>query len=126
MPTRPFLPTPNAIHVLIALGFIAGGWAMYIRYIGIESAVIALPCDAGLKSALCTARTFIIPMFLANVFGWCSLAAAVVHFVRPGTVQFGVAAVATALGVVLFNSNIAGYSVALLVLSFARPVSAEA
>lgn len=123
---KPFLPSPRATHLLIAAGFLAVGWAMYVRYLVIETTVVGLACEAGLATTLCAMRGVMIALFHYNAFGWAALAAALVHLWRPNVWVFGVALVAGGLGVVLYDTGAAALAWALLIVSFARPAPASA
>ena len=59
MPPRLFLPTARQTNWLLVIGFLALGEALYLRYLAIEYATVALACQAGLETWLCT--TFRLP-----------------------------------------------------------------
>lgn len=126
MTRLPFLPSPRANYLLIAAGFLAVGWAMYVRYLVIELPTVGLACEAGLQSTVCQMRRIVLWLFTNNVFGITALAAATLHLLRPNLVVFGLALVAGGIGVVLYNNALSGLALALLILSFARPAPAKA
>lgn len=121
MTSRPlFRPTPQQTSWLITLGFLALGYALYMRYMAVELTSVGLACQAGAKTWLCATRQFVMTLFSNSVFGWVALAAAVLNLIRPSLVLFGIALAAGAVGVVLYNAGLAGLALALLVVSFAR------
>jgi len=120
--TRSFQPSPRASNVLIAIGFAALGYALYMRYLVIENSAVGLACDTGLGTSQCMLRQAVIFMFRNQVFGIIAITAAVYHLLRPDINAFAIGLAAAALGLVLYNNGLAALSVALLVVSFARPV----
>jgi predicted neutral ceramidase superfamily lipid hydrolase len=116
-----FLPTARQTNVLLIVGFLALGYALYLRYLVIEQSTVGLPCEAGLDTWLCLTRSATIALFTHTVFGVVGLGAAVLHFIRPSLVLFVIALVAAAFGIVLYNVATSSLAVALLILSFARP-----
>ncbi|BBF92269.1 hypothetical protein [Blastochloris tepida] len=122
----PFLPSPRATSVLIAAGFLAVGWAMYVRYLVIENSTVGLACEAGLATTMCGMRRIVTLLFNYSVFGWIALAAALAHLTRPHVALFALALVAGGIGVVLYNKELAALALGLLVISFARPAPAAA
>lgn len=125
-PTRRFLPSARAANGLITIGFLALGYALYMRYMVIEQHAIGIACDGGLTTWQCQARKVTVALFEWNVFGVLALGFAVLTLIRPTTALFGIALVFTALGLVLHNDGLAGLAGAILLLSFARPVIEEA
>jgi hypothetical protein len=121
MSRRPFLPTARQTNVLLTIGFLALGYALYLRYLVIEQSTVGIPCEAGLATWLCLTRSVTIALFNHNVFGALALAAAVFNFIRPSWVLFATGLVAAAFGIVLYNVAASSLAVALLILSFARP-----
>ena len=116
-----FLPNARQTHALIALGFLAVGYALYLRYLAIEFTPVGLACQDGAGIWLCFTRKVAITLFTNGVFGWVALAAAALNLLRPSLVLFAIALVATGLGVVLYNAGLSGLAAGLLILSFARP-----
>ena len=125
MTRRPFLPTARQTNVLLTIGFLTLGYALYLRYLVIEQSTVGLACEAGLPTWLCLARTVTIALFNYNVFGALALGAAAVNFIRPSLVLFALGLAAAAFGIVLYNVAASSLAVALLILSFARPQTAE-
>lgn len=121
MPQRSFLPGARVSNLIVALGVGALGWAVYMRYALLEPSAVGLACDAGLQTATCTARRVVIALHSYSVFGIVAVIAAAIQLVRPSVPVFTLALVATALGVVLYNSNLAPLAAGLLLISFARP-----
>lgn len=121
-----FRPTAQQTCWLITLGFLALGYALYMRYMAIELTSVGLTCQAGAQTWLCTTRQFVMALFNNSVFGWVALAAAVLNLIRPSLLLFGIALAAGAAGVVLYNAGLAGLALALLVVSFARRAPSDA
>jgi hypothetical protein len=116
-----FCPTARQLNVLMAIGFLALGYALYVRYLAIELPWVGLSCHNGLATWLCFSRGIVVVLFKHWVFGAAALAAAILHLVRPSMILFGLGIAASALGVVLYNSGGAGIAIGLLILSLARP-----
>jgi hypothetical protein len=121
MTRRPFLPTARQTNVLLTVGFLALGYALYLRYLVIEQSTVGIPCEAGLATWLCLTRQVTIALFSYSVFGAIALGAAVLNFVRPSLKLFLIGLAAAAFGIVLYNVAASSLAVALLILSFARP-----
>jgi hypothetical protein len=121
MTRRPFLPTARQTNVLLTVGFLALGYALYLRYLVIEQSAVGIPCEAGLATWLCLTRQVTIALFNYSVFGAIALGAAVLNFVRPSLKLFLVGLAAAAFGIVLYNVAASSLAVALLILSLARP-----
>jgi hypothetical protein len=124
MPRRLFLPTARQTNWLLVIGFLALGEAIYLRYLAIEYATVALACQAGLQTWLCATFRLTIILFNYSAFGWVALVAALLNLVRPSVVLVAVALAAAAFGLVLHNADLSGLAVALLVVSLARPAPA--
>jgi hypothetical protein len=122
MHTRSFLPSPRVSNVLIAIGFAALGYALYIRYLLVENSAVGIACEAGLGTSQCMVRQAAIFMFRNQAFGTIATVASIYHFLRPSNYAFAIGLAAAAFGLVLYNNGLAALSVALLVVSFARPV----
>ncbi len=118
-----FRPTARQTNWLISIGFLAFGYAFYLRYFGIENTPLGLACDAGLGTAICLARKAAYTFGAHVVFGWTAFGAALVNLSRPSPVTFAIALAATAFGLVLYNAGLAGLAAGLLILSFARPAA---
>jgi hypothetical protein len=121
MQARLFCPTARQTNWLLIVGFLALGEALYLRYLAIEHGQVALACQAGLDTWLCTTFRLTIVLFNHVVFGWVALAAALLNLVRPSLVLVAIGLAATAFGLVLHNAGLAGLAAALLILSLARP-----
>jgi hypothetical protein len=124
-PRRLFQPSAASLNWVIAVGFIAIGYAIYLRYLVIEQTQIGLACDAGLRTWQCLSRTVVSALFENEVFGWISLGAAVLTLIRPVLPLFTICLAASAFGIVLHNAGLSGLAAALLIMSFARPVVDE-
>src|SRR5258708_32511396 len=103
MPSRLFLPTARQTHWLLAIGFLALGEALYLRYLAIEYAPVALACQAGLKTWLCTTFRSVIVLFDHSACGWIALAAALLKLLRTSIVLGSLALVAAGCGLMLHN-----------------------
>jgi hypothetical protein len=119
-----FLPTARQTNWLLIVGFVAVGEALYLRYLAIEYAPVALACQAGLKTMLCAAFRLTITLYNNGVFGGVALVAALLNLIRPSIVLMTVVIAAAGMGLVLHNAGLAGLAAALLVLSLARPAPA--
>ncbi len=104
---RLFLPTARETSVLLAVGFLSVGYALYLRYLVIEQPAVALACAAGLKTWACAIRALATELFRHSVFGWTAL-------------------IAGGLGIVLYNVDLSALAAALLLISLARPAPAAA
>jgi hypothetical protein len=122
---RLFRPSAASLNWIITIGFLALGYAIYLRYLVIEQTQIGLACDGGLKTWLCLSRTVAQALFENEVFGWVSLGAAVLALIRPTLPLFTIGLAASAFGVVLHNAGLSGLAAALLILCFARPVPVD-
>jgi hypothetical protein len=122
---RPFFqPTARQINWLLIVGFLAVGEALYLRLAAIENSTIALACQAGLKTWLCSTSRLTIFLFTREIFGALALAVALLNLCRPSMVLLAVALAAAGFGLVLHNVDLSGLAVAALVLSLARPAPA--
>lgn len=121
MPPRLFLPSASQVNWLLAIGFLAVGQALYLRYLAIEYAPVALACQAGLDTWLCATFRLTIALFNHSAFGFLAVIAAALNLLRPSIVLVAVGLAAASFGLVLHNANLAGLAVALLILSLARP-----
>ena len=126
MKKTPFRLTPYQVQFLLIVGFLTVGYAMYLRYFGIEFSSFALACDAGLQTVQCKARTLATSLFRNSVFGIVALIVATLHVIRPSIVLLTVVLVAATLGIVLYNIALSGIAIGLLILGFARPAPATA
>ena len=118
---RLFRPSPASLNWVIAIGFIALGYAIYMRYLVLEQTRVGLACDAGLRTSVCLNRTVVLAFLEYEVFGWVSLGAAILALIRPSLPVFTISLAASALGIVLHNAGLSGLAAAFLILCFARP-----
>lgn len=118
---RRFLPSARQTSWLIGIALVSLGYALYLRYFVIENVPVGLACDAGAQTWICLSRKVGLAFDEHGVFGWVAAGAAVLTFIRPAVVWFAIALAASGLGVVLHNAGLAGFAVALIVLSLARP-----
>lgn len=119
-----FLPTARQTNWLLIIGFLAIGEAFYLRFLAIENANVALACQAGLRTWLCSTHRLTIMVFNHQGFGAVALAAALLNLIRPSLVLFGLTLAAAGLGIVLYNADLSALAVGLLILSLARPAPA--
>lgn len=120
--TRPlFRPTARQTNWLLAIGFLAVGQALYLRFMAIEKGNVALSCQAGLSTWLCSTYRVTIPLFQHEVFGAVALAVALLNLIRPSVVLVALALAASGFGLVLHNVDLAALAVGALILSLARP-----
>jgi hypothetical protein len=124
MQPRLFLPTARQLNILLIVGFLAVGEALYLRYLAIEHGPVALACQAGLNTWLCSTFRRVISLYNHGVFGWIALVAALLNLWRPSIVLVAATLAAAGFGLVLHNADMAGLAVALLILSLARPAPA--
>lgn len=122
---HPFLPTARQVNVLLTVGFLSVGYALYLRYMAIENTPVGLACQAGLDTWLCATRRVVTALFNHTFFGWIALGAAALHVLRPSMVLLTVALAAIGFGIVLYNVALSGLAAALLILALARPQPAE-
>jgi hypothetical protein len=121
-----FVLTARQTNAALTVGFLALGYALYLRYLVIEQSAVGLACEAGLATWLCRTRAVAIVLFTYSAFGAVALAAAALHLWRPRLAPFLVALAAAAFGIVLYNVATSSLAVTLLILSFARPAAREA
>lgn len=119
-----FRPTARQANWLLVIGFLAVGEALYLRFMAIENANVALACQAGLRTWLCSTDRLTIALFYHQVFGAVALAAAVLNLLRPALVLVGLALAAGGFGVVLHNADLSGLAAGVLIVSLARPAPA--
>jgi hypothetical protein len=126
MKKNPFRLTPYQVQWLLIVGFVTIGYALYLRYLAIELSSMALACDAGLQTMLCKTRFLVTSLFQNSVFGITALVIAVLHLIRPSIVLLTAGVIAAGFGIVLYNVELSGVAIALLILGFARPAPATA
>ena len=116
-----FAPTARQTNWLLIIGFVSFGYALYLRYLVIEQALVGQACDSGLDTWLCLARLLVTRLFNHDVFGAIALGAAVLQLIRPSIALLAIALAATGFGIVLYNVGLSALAAALLILSLARP-----
>ncbi len=126
MKKDPFRLSALEVQWLLIVGFLAVGYALYLRYMAIEYSPVALACDAGLQTMLCKTRLLVTTLFRNSVFGVTALVIATLHMVRPSIVTLTLGLIAVCFGIVLYNIGLCGIAVGLLILGFARPAPATA
>jgi hypothetical protein len=126
MKKAPFRLTPYQVQWLLIVGFVTIGYALYLRYLAIELSSVALACDAGLPTMLCKTRILATALFKNSVFGITALVVAVLHLIRPSIVLLTAGVIVAGFGIVLYNIELSGVAIALLILGFARPAPATA
>jgi hypothetical protein len=119
-----FLPTARQTNWLLVIGFLALGEALYIRFLAIENPNIALACQAGLKTWLCTSWQLSVVLFRHEAFGLVALAIALLNLLRPSLVLVALTLAVASFGVVLHNVDLSALALGLLILSLARPAPA--
>jgi hypothetical protein len=126
MKKTPFRLTPYQVQWILIVGFVTVGYALYLRYLAVEFSSVALACDAGLQTLLCKTRILATALFKNSVFGITALVIAVLHLIRPSIVLLTGGVVAAGFGIVLYNIELSGIAIGLLILGFARPAPATA
>ena len=126
MKKTPFRLTPYQVQFLLVVGFLTVGYALYLRYLAIELSTVSLACDAGLQTMLCQARSLATVLYKNSVFGITALVIAVLNLIRPSIVLMTGGVIAAGLGIVLYNIELSGIAIGLLILGFARPAPATA
>ena len=122
---RFYLPTPRQTNLLLLIGFVAFGYALYLRFLVLEAPAIEFACGEGLPRAVCGLRKVIVELYGLQFFGGLALAAAILHFARPRFVTFAVALAACVFGLLLRNTGVAALAAAILIMAFARPAYAS-
>ena len=126
MKKAPFRLTPYQVQWLMVVGFLTVGYALYLRYLAIEFSTVSLACDAGLQTMLCQARALATVLHKNSVFGITALIIATLHLIRPSIVLMTGGVIAAGFGIVLYNIELSGIAIGLLILGFARPAPATA
>ena len=119
-----FLPTARQTNWLLVIGFLAIGEALYIRFLAIENPNVALACQGGLKTWLCTSWQLSVVLFRNEVFGVAALAIALLNLLRPSLVLVALTLAVATFGAVLHNVDLSALAVGVLILSLARPAPA--
>ena len=126
MKKDPFRLTPYQVQWVLIVGFLSVGYALYLRYLAVESSTVSLACDGGLQTTLCKSRSLATYLFRNSVFGIAALVIAVLHVIRPSIVLLTAGLIAAGFGIVLYNVGLSGVAIGLLILGFARPAPATA
>lgn len=121
---RLFLPTAVQVNLLLIVGFLSVGEAIYLRLMAFENANVSLACRAGLNTWFCSTYRLSLVLFHHEIFGAAALAVALVNLIRPSLFLVAVALVPIGFGLVLHNAELSGLAAALLILSLARPAPA--
>jgi len=121
-----FLPSARATNGLLIVGFCSLGYALYMRYLGVEQTSVGLACQAGLDTWLCFSRRIAIGLFTNSAFGIAALVFAVLNLLRPSLILFALGLAAACMGLVLYNAQLSALAAGLLVLSLARRAPARA
>jgi hypothetical protein len=116
-----FAPTARQINILLIIGFLCLGEAMYLRYTVMENSTASLACQAGLATWLCDSFRLVNAFYPHQVFGWVALAGALLNLLRPSMIFAAPALAAAAFGIVLHNADLAALAAGVLILSLARP-----
>ncbi len=119
-----FLPTARQTNWLLVIAFLAVGEALYLRFMAIENANVALACQAGLKTWLCSTYRLAIVLFNHEAFGAVALAAALLNLIRPSLMLMALALAAAGFGLVLHNTDLSALAAGVLILSLARSAPA--
>jgi len=115
-----FLPSARATNILLIVGFLSVGYAIYLRYLVIETSTVSLSCATGLNTWLCLSRSIVIALFTHSVFGVAALIIAALNLLRPSLVLVGLALACAGFGIVLYNIALSSLAVSVLLLSLAR------
>jgi len=115
-----FLPSARATNILLIVGFLSIGYALYLRYLAIEQSQVSLSCATGLNTWLCFTRGIVTALFTNSVFGIAALIVAGLNLLRPSLLLFAVALASACFGIVLYNIALSALAIGLLVLSLAR------
>ena len=121
MKKSPFRLSARQVQWILIVGFLAVGYALYVRYLAIEYSPTALACEAGLQTWLCKTRLAITWLFKNSVFGMVAMVIAILHVIRPSIVLLTAGIVVAGAGIVLYNIMLSGLAIGLLILGFARP-----
>jgi hypothetical protein len=79
-----------------------------------------------LQTMQCQARALATVLYKNSVFGMTALVIAALHLIRPSIVLMTGGVIAAGLGIVLYNIELSGLAIGLLILGFARPAPATA
>jgi hypothetical protein len=116
-----FAPTARQINILLIIGFLCIGEAMYLRYMVMENSTASLACQAGLSTWLCDSFRLANVLYPRQVFGGVALAIALLNLLRPSIILAALALAVAAFGIVLHNADLSALAAGVLILSLARP-----
>ena len=119
-----FLPSAVQTNFLLIVGFLSVGEAMYLRFAAIENSDVALACQAGLNTWLCSSYRLSVILFTHQVFGALALAVALLNLIRPSLVLVALTLAFAGFGMVLQNTDLSALAIGALILSLARPAPA--
>lgn len=120
-----FRLSDRQVQWVMLVGFASVGYALYLRYLAVEFSQVALACDNGLNTWLCTARSVATSVFRNSGFGLAALAAGLLNLVHPSVVLLTVGVAAAGFGIVLYNVMLSGLAIGLMLLAFARTAPAR-
>lgn len=110
--------TGLAKRILLGCAFAVGG-AMSLRYFYLDNDAVRTVCDAAPDRWFCTLRGKISLVLRHPAGGWVILALTVLTLLRPKPLALAFTFVLTALGLVLYQADLASGSLALLLLQLA-------
>ena len=115
-----FLPSARATNYLLIVGFCSLGYALYVRYLGIEQANVGLACAAGLDTWLCSRAAS--PSRFTRTRSSAGPRSRLPRSICCGRhcVLFGLALALACFGIVLYNIQLSALAFGLLALSLAR------
>lgn len=119
-----FLPSARQANWLLIVAFLSVGEALYLRFMGLQNTNVALACQAGLNTWLCSSMRLIMLIYPYQVLGGAALIVALVNLMRPSLLLTAIALAAASFGVVLHNADLSALAAGVLVLSLARPAPA--
>ncbi|MEI8153137.1 MAG: hypothetical protein WCG92_16260 [Hyphomicrobiales bacterium] len=117
-----YRPTRRQAVLLASLALSGLTYEFFMRYQVIESAAVGIACGESGGSWLCASRRTTIALFTPQGFGIVALGAAALNLLRPSVIFWGLTLLTAASGLVLYNTGLSAFAVALLILSLARPV----
>jgi hypothetical protein len=118
--SRLFVPVVRQLLVLLAIVVPTTACAFWLRFAILEDRAVGLLCRQGSGDWLCVVRNAATFSYEYALLGSFAVLIAAVNLVRPSHLTFAVAAVAAAIGAILYNVGGAGIAITLLILSLAR------
>ena len=120
--SRPlFRPTLRQAICLAVIAAAALTYGFATRYRLIEQSAVGIACESGDAGWRCANRRAAIALFAPQAFGITALGAAALNLLRPSVVFWALALLAGGAGIVLYNTALSAFAIALLILSLARP-----